>query len=582
MQRLVLLQKAATSAKKSKPESNAVEDEDGVLTPKGMEVAHTYAVKWRTQQVRDTALEREYPDLIGLFYDIRNDSTLAAEHAIPLEKSEAFQKALAAVREGVETFQKEEAMRYFLGVDPAVPESETTTCFVLRKGDPNPLFIVPLEGYQKPTETCLEKASMPVIAIGPKGGKVVGYDSKGKPIYEKQDTEQQTMSFAVQATTEGGKRVWIDHKPGLPRQTVDQWRLAPPPENANPAYRTERQGLHRELIDSFFVSPATGNKVKKPPAGAQKVAFVMMGGTASGKTTAVKRLLGVEKGSEIEDKGFVNFNPDDVKERLPEYKESINFEHEGKKVTARDAAFMVHEESSDIAHEVLEKALDEGYNVVVDGTGKNADKHIKTIERLKRLGYRVQLVMPDVDVEGSDGAATRAINRAEGSGRFVPMGPPPPGTPDILRDIHYQIPANFERVAAAADEFTLFDGRGFPPEIKYKGAKGQAPEVLDQEWLDSFRERGQKMQAAYRKWKEAKKRNPDAPAPRVEPLQKAEESEPLSKSTYEEGDLSKKPKKPKFPGAGKVPRANIPWPVNHGPDPARAGKRIKYVKVPAK
>ena len=570
MTKLVLLQKAATSGKKSKPVENvAVEDEDGVLTPRGMEIAHQYAVKWRTQQTRDAALERQYPDLIGLFYDIRNDNTLAAEHAIPLEKSEAFQKALEAVREGVETFQKEQSMRYFLGVDPAVPESETTSCFVLRKGEPNPLFIVPLERSQNVPKMYLEKASAPVITIGPKGGKIVGYDAKGKPIYEKQDTEQQTMSFAVQATTEGGKRVWIDHKPGLPRQTVDQWRLAPPPKDANPTYRTEREGLHKELIDSFFVSPATGKPVKKPAKGEQKVAFVMMGGTASGKTTAVKRLLGVEKGTEIEDKGFVNFNPDDVKERLPEYKESINFEHEGKKVTARDAAFMVHEESSDIAHEVLERALDEGFNVVVDGTGKNADKHIKTIERLKSLGYHVQLVMPDVDVEGSDGAASRAINRAEDSGRFVPMGPPPPGTPDILRDIHYQIPANFERVAAAADEFTLFDGRGFPPEIKYKGAKGRAPEVLDQEWLTAFRQRGEKMHSAYKRWKEMKKKNPDAQAPRVEPFQKADETEPLSG----------KKRKPKFPGAGKTPRANIPWPVNHGPDPDRAGKRIRYKSV---
>lgn len=569
MQRLVLLQKAATSAKKSKlAENAAVEDEDGVLTPKGMEVAHQYAVKWRTSQTRDRALERDYPDLVGLFYDIRNDSTLAAEHAIPLEKSEAFQKALAAVREGVETFQKEQSMRYFLGVDPAVPESETTTCFVLRKGEPNPLFIVPLERSQNVPKMYLEKAAAAVITIGPKGGKIIGYDSKGKPIYEHQgDLEQQTMSFAVQATTEGGQRVWIDHKPGLPRQTVDQWRLTPPPKDAPPKYKGERAGLHKEVADSFFVSPATGKPVKKPKPGDQKVAYVMMGGTASGKTTAVKRLLGVEKGTEIEDKGFVNFNPDDVKERLPEYRDSLNFEHEGKKVTARDAAFMVHEESSDIAHDVLARALDEGYNVVVDGTGKNADKHIRTIEKLKSLGYHVQLVMPDVDVEGKDGAVARAENRAEQTGRFVPMGPPPPGTPDILREIHYQIPANFERVAAAADEFTLFDGRGFPPEIKYKGAKGRPPEVLDKEWLDAFRKRGQEMKTAYQRWDAMKKQNKNAPAPRVAPLQKADETEPLS---------GKKPK-PKFPGAGKVPRANVPWPVNHGPDPDRI-LRIQYAK----
>ena len=551
MERLVL-QKAAPKSK-SPSSSNGVEDEDGVLTRRGMDVAHQYALQWRTKQTRNVELERQYPSLIGLFYDIRNDSDLAAEHAIP------FQKSFGSAGN---RFQKGAAMRYVIGVDPAIPESEQTSVFLVKSNQRGLLHVMCFDNDQSDARSILRKAPKGVVAIGPKGGKIVGYDSKGKPIYEKEDEAQQTLQLSVVAKTPG--RIWVDHKPGMPAQTADKWRLEPPPKDADPVYREERKSLHKRLVDSFFKSPETGNPVKKPGPGEQKVAFVMMGGTASGKTTAVKRLLEVGKGREIEDAGFVNFNPDDVKERMPEYQESVDFEHDGQTVTARDAAFMVHEESSDIAHDVLNKALDEGYNVVVDGTGKNADNHIRTIQKLKRLGYEVRLVMPDVDIEGSDGAAARAIKRAERSGRFVPMGAPPPGTPDILRDIHMQIPANFERVAAECDEFTLFDGRGFPPTVKWQGKKGEPPLVKDEEWVAEFQKRGKELKQKHTEWKAAMKKDKHASAPCVTPLQKGDESEPMTKG----------PKK--FKGAGKVPKANVPWPTNHGANADRIGKRIKY------
>lgn len=57
-----------------------VEDEDGVLTQLGMSVAAQYARSW-VEGERNVKLEREYPDLAGLFYDIRVDSSLARRHA---------------------------------------------------------------------------------------------------------------------------------------------------------------------------------------------------------------------------------------------------------------------------------------------------------------------------------------------------------------------------------------------------------------------------------------------------------------------------------------------------------------------
>jgi hypothetical protein len=65
--------------------ANPVETPDGELTRRGMEVAHEYAVAWIERNVRDLNLERMHPELEGLFYDIRVDTALAREHAIPFK-----------------------------------------------------------------------------------------------------------------------------------------------------------------------------------------------------------------------------------------------------------------------------------------------------------------------------------------------------------------------------------------------------------------------------------------------------------------------------------------------------------------
>lgn len=60
-----------------------VETDEGELTPKGMEVAEQYAQAWVDRNMRDLSLERMFPELEGLFYDIRIDPALARRHATP-------------------------------------------------------------------------------------------------------------------------------------------------------------------------------------------------------------------------------------------------------------------------------------------------------------------------------------------------------------------------------------------------------------------------------------------------------------------------------------------------------------------
>lgn len=67
----VVLRKAAQS----------VEDNEGVLTAFGQKVLTKYAKTWVERGMRDLDLERAYPDLDLLFYDIRSDPELARAQA---------------------------------------------------------------------------------------------------------------------------------------------------------------------------------------------------------------------------------------------------------------------------------------------------------------------------------------------------------------------------------------------------------------------------------------------------------------------------------------------------------------------
>jgi len=54
---------------------------DGVLTDVGRKVVSGYAGNW-VRGTRDLDAERKYPELAGVFWDIRLDDTLAREYAM--------------------------------------------------------------------------------------------------------------------------------------------------------------------------------------------------------------------------------------------------------------------------------------------------------------------------------------------------------------------------------------------------------------------------------------------------------------------------------------------------------------------
>jgi chloramphenicol 3-O-phosphotransferase len=472
-------------AKKPEPAKAPVEDADGVLTRAGMDVAHQYALQWRTKQTRNVQLEAQYPELIGLFYDIRNDAELAAEHAIP------FQKGFTVMGDDPRTV--------LVSRKSAFQKSDTRNGAAFQKKECE-VFYIPMGEQERSTALVvpLVKANLGISAhsgpfMGPRGGR---YSDPQLTIPWKDVKEPKGKS-----TQEPQKRDWVDHFKGKPYQTSEEYRTGEQ-KNGLPIYKKERQAVHRE-VQKQFLRTSEGREIKKPPPHEQKVAIVMMGGPASGKTSVVKGSLGISPDRTFADAGFVNVNPDDCKELLPEYNAALNMPG-GK--SAKDAAFMVHNESSDIADQILNIGIDQGLNLVVDGTGKNYRKHVEKIERLKAAGYHVKLVMPDVDMEE---ARKRSSDRAEATGRWVPQGPPPKDNPDIIGEAYPKIQKNFESIARVADEFQMWDTRGRPPSLKWQGGAGQPDVIKDPTFVEGFRRRAQKAEAEMSK------------ADRTEPFQKA-------------------------------------------------------------
>lgn len=251
-------------------------------------------------------------------------------------------------------------------------------------------------------------------------------------------------------------RQWIPHAPGLPEQTIHEQRVSG--HGADAVYKPERQKLHNTIIDAFL------KEAKPVPPDQKPVALFMMGIPASGKSSA-RNKVSIDPFDQL---GAVPVDPDACKEALPEYQDAVAN-------SAKDAAWMAHEESSDIAEKVGAEAVRQRKNVIFDGTGKNLEKMKAKIAEAKAAGYHVMAIMPHVTL---DEAKRRAGDRAEKVGRFVPH--------EIIEGAFKKVPGNFLKLADDFDEFSLFDNNGGGPRLMMSKKAGGQSKVEDEELFRQF------------------------------------------------------------------------------------------------
>lgn len=248
-------------------------------------------------------------------------------------------------------------------------------------------------------------------------------------------------------------------------------------------YTEERAALHEQILGKFL------DHVPVVPEWQQPVAVVLMGGPAAGKGTVKKHLLG-------DAHDHVDIDPDAVKAELPEYRKAVGGGHteDGKLIAVKEAAAMAHEESADVAAEMMKRAVATRRNLILDGVGKDSEKHKKKIEALQAAGYHVRLVMSNL--EDIPEVLRRAEERGNRHGRFVPK--------EIIEEAHYLVPGNFLKLKDAVDDFALFDtsdGHSPPPRVVW-AKEGDHERVADPAYVSHFREMGKQRheQARARGW----------------------------------------------------------------------------------
>jgi len=430
-------------AKSSPP---AVEDVDGALTAAGIKLVTRYAEQWVGRRARDMSLEGQYPELRGVFFDVRHDPELAKEY-----------------------------------VGKSFIQNLPRRLVLAKAGGP---YIGPRGGKWADPEHTI--AWDPSQAGGGGGAKPVEGEAKTTKPGAKPEAKPEGKAEVKPGEKPAGKagdtasakppRKWVDEPPDFlgGKQTIDLHRLSK--QGEPPRYHPSRKPLHEKILNTFL-SDRNGRPIQPPPAGVKKSAIVMMGGPASGKTTAVKKLLGTD---DFASKGFVSVNPDDVKEHIPEYRQSLNLgiDESGVPISAKSAGTVVHEESSDLAAEVKNAALERGLNMIVDGSGYNAEKHGKLIQTLQSKGYHVQLIMAHLDV---DTAKKRAAERALKSGRDVPD--------KVIEGAYSKVPYNFDRLSKLADEFHLLDTNApGGAAIRWSGRKGSPDIEHDPAFVRQFKQ----------------------------------------------------------------------------------------------
>ncbi|MEL6289629.1 MAG: zeta toxin family protein, partial [Pseudomonadota bacterium] len=145
--------------------------------------------------------------------------------------------------------------------------------------------------------------------------------------------------------------------------------------------------------------------------------------------------------------GFLDFvsidiDADEVKKTLPEYDGGIG-------------AHAVHEESSDVAEDILIKAMREGDNIVLPKVGGNPASIAKLGRLLTENGYTVDVVFANVSPAE---AMRRMLSRFINTGRLIPPG--------YLQSVAPKIAASFAALKQEPSfrEFLELDLSGTPEE----------------------------------------------------------------------------------------------------------------------
>ena len=229
----------------------------------------------------------------------------------------------------------------------------------------------------------------------------------------------------------------------------------------------------RALLHAQIIAQATNNIPESP----NPTFHLLGGGPASGKTTVIKSGL-----TDIPDKTkAVHINADDIKEILPENLRMRMSQDDGEFFRAAE---FTHEESSILAKRVQSRAIQNGQDVVLDGTGDSSiDKLSRKVETARQAGYQVNGTYVTIPTQM---AWERATGRALGaSRRYVPR--------DVVESTHRDVSVTLSQAIEGGlfDKVSLWDNS--TSTIKKIGeGKGSEFMIYDADGWREFLAKGQR------------------------------------------------------------------------------------------
>ncbi|PFU78716.1 Zeta toxin [Bacillus cereus] len=230
----------------------------------------------------------------------------------------------------------------------------------------------------------------------------------------------------------------------------------------NGEYTIERKLLHNEIIESFLKGQL--QQEQEPEA------ILLGGGSAAGKSSIGELVI---KGYKLQKQNMIWIDPDKIKEKIPEYQDAMESEDIE---SMKQAAFLVHDESSDITMKLLKICMKRKLNFMYDGTMKNEVKYIKLIQQLRQAGFSIKAIIVDVPIKV---ALERSNMRFKVTGRLVPE--------HIIEESHMRVATTFSKIKDLIDCYTLYDNTGKEPEVfAFKESKRVKEIIVDESRNDQF------------------------------------------------------------------------------------------------
>jgi len=186
-------------------------------------------------------------------------------------------------------------------------------------------------------------------------------------------------------------------------------------------YTKERHLAQQEIIEDVLKAH------DKVPREGKAIISGGMGG--AGKTTVLTRYLNIDT-----DK-YITVNPDDIKEIMAERGMIPTL----RGLTPMECSTLAHDEASHISSIIMDRAIREKKNIILDGTMSKRSSMDSRVGRLKKGGYSLRAVFVDITPEISTKRATSRYRRGmdkytvsgEGNGgRILPASVNQGNTPE--------------------------------------------------------------------------------------------------------------------------------------------------------